>query len=120
MHVIAAKAVAFKEALEPGVQGLPGAGREERPAMAKVLIARGYKIVSGGTENHLMLVDLIGKEHHRQGSRGRAGQGPHHRQQELGAERPAQALRHLRHAHRHAGDHHARLAKSHRAGSVNS
>ena len=78
-------------------------------AMAKTIIARGYKIVSGGTENHLMLIDLIGKRHHRQGRGSRARQGAHHRQQELGAERSALAVRHLRPAHRHAGGDHARL-----------
>ena len=112
MHVIAAKAVAFKEALEPGVQGLPATGVKNAQAMAKALIARGYKIVSGGTENHLMLVDLIGKRRHRQGCGGSAGQGAHHRQQERDAERSAQAVRHQRPAHRHARRHHARLQGS--------
>ena len=62
MHVIAAKAVAFKEALEPGFTAYQQQVVKNAQAMAKTLIARGYKIVSGGTENHLMLVDLIGKE----------------------------------------------------------
>ncbi|MDQ1094598.1 glycine hydroxymethyltransferase [Xanthomonas sacchari] len=62
MHVIAAKAVAFKEALEPGFATYQQQVVKNAQAMAKTLIARGYKIVSGGTENHLMLVDMIGRD----------------------------------------------------------
>jgi glycine hydroxymethyltransferase len=62
MHVIAAKAVAFKEALEPEFRDYQGQVVKNAKAMAKTLIERGYKVVSGGTENHLMLVDLIGRE----------------------------------------------------------
>ncbi|MBB1473741.1 serine hydroxymethyltransferase [Luteimonas sp. MC1782] len=61
MHVIAAKAVAFKEALEPEFKAYQQQVVKNAQAMAKVIIDRGYKIVSGGTENHLMLVDMIGK-----------------------------------------------------------
>ncbi|MBO9826669.1 serine hydroxymethyltransferase [Xanthomonas sp. A2111] len=62
MHVIAAKAVAFKEALEPEFKAYQTQVVKNAQAMAKTLIARGYKIVSGGTENHLMLVDMIGRD----------------------------------------------------------
>ena len=62
MHVIAAKAVAFKEALEPAFKTYQAQVVKNAKAMAKTFIARGYKIVSGGTENHLMLVDLIGRD----------------------------------------------------------
>ncbi|MGN0858591.1 MAG: serine hydroxymethyltransferase [Stenotrophomonas sp.] len=62
MHVIAAKAVAFKEALEPGFKAYQQQVVKNAKVMADTLIARGYKIVSGGTQNHLMLVDMIGKE----------------------------------------------------------
>jgi len=61
MHVIAAKAVAFKEALEPAFKEYQTQVVKNAKAMAKTIIERGYKIVSGGTENHLMLVDMIGK-----------------------------------------------------------
>src|SRR5678815_3432101 len=61
MHVIAAKAVAFKEALEPEFTTYQKQVVKNAQAMAKTIIARGYKIVSGGTQNHLMLVDMIGK-----------------------------------------------------------
>ena len=62
MHVIAAKAVAFKEALEPEFKAYQQQVVRNAKAMAKTLIARGYNIVSGGTENHLMLIDLIGRD----------------------------------------------------------
>jgi glycine hydroxymethyltransferase len=62
MHVIAAKAVAFKEALEPSFTDYQKQVVKNAQAMAKAMMARGYKIVSGGTENHLMLIDLIGRD----------------------------------------------------------
>jgi glycine hydroxymethyltransferase len=62
MHVIAAKAVAFKEALEPAFKAYQQQVVKNAQAMAGTIIARGYKIVSGGTQNHLMLVDLIGSK----------------------------------------------------------
>ena len=61
MHVIAAKAVAFKEALEPEFKVYQQQVAKNAKVMAETLIARGYNIVSGGTDNHLMLVDLIAK-----------------------------------------------------------
>jgi len=63
MHVIAAKAVAFKEALDPGFKQYQQQVVDNARAMAAVLMERGYKIVSGGTDNHLFLVDLIGHEY---------------------------------------------------------
>ncbi len=62
MHVIAAKAVAFKEALQPEFKTYQEQVVKNAQAMAKTIMARGYKIVSGGTENHLMLIDMIGKD----------------------------------------------------------
>ena len=62
MHVIAAKAVAFKEALEPAFTEYQQQVVKNAKAMARTLMERGYKIVSGGTENHLMLIDLIGRD----------------------------------------------------------
>lgn len=59
MHVIAAKAVALKEALLPGFKDYQGRVCENAKVMAAVLAERGYPIISGGTENHLMLVSLI-------------------------------------------------------------
>jgi glycine hydroxymethyltransferase len=62
MHIIAAKAVAFKEAMEPDFKEMMKQVVVNAEAMVKVFIERGYKIVSGGTHNHLFLVDLIGRE----------------------------------------------------------
>lgn len=61
MHIIAAKAVAFKEALEPEFTAYQKQVVLNAKAMATTLQSRGYKIVCDGTENHLMLVDLIDK-----------------------------------------------------------
>lgn len=61
MHVIAGKAVAFKEALEPEFKDYQKQVVANARALAEALISRGYKIVSGGTDNHLMLIDLISK-----------------------------------------------------------
>ena len=62
MHVIAAKAVAFKEAMEPEFKAYQQQVLTNANAMVKVMQERGYKIVSGGTQNHLFLVDLIDKD----------------------------------------------------------
>lgn len=62
MHVIAGKAVAFKEALEPEFKVYQQQVVNNAKAMVEVFLERGYKIVSGGTSNHLMLVDLIGRD----------------------------------------------------------
>lgn len=61
MHVIAAKAVAFKEALEPEFKAYQQQVVKNAQAMAEQFLSRGYDIVSGGTDDHLMLVDLIKK-----------------------------------------------------------
>lgn len=61
MHVIAAKAVAFKEALQPEFKTYQEQVVRNAKAMAESFMEQGYKIVSGGTDNHLMLVDLIDK-----------------------------------------------------------
>ena len=63
MHVIAAKAVSFKEAMSPDFKTYQQQVVKNAQAMAATFIERGIKIVSGGTENHLMLLDLIGKEY---------------------------------------------------------
>jgi glycine hydroxymethyltransferase len=61
MHVIAAKAVAFKEAMEPEFKTYQQQVLDNAKAMCSVFQERGYKIVSGGTEDHLFLLDLIDK-----------------------------------------------------------
>ncbi len=59
MHVIAAKAVCFKEALEPGFKDYQLQVIKNAQAMAEIFRQRGYDVVSGGTDNHLFLVSLI-------------------------------------------------------------
>ncbi len=61
MHVIAAKAVAFKEALDPGFKGYQKQVIANARAMARVFLDRGYKVVSGGTDDHLFLLDLVAR-----------------------------------------------------------
>ncbi len=61
MHVIAAKAVAFREALQPEFKTYSTQVVANARAMTEVLMQRGYKIVSGGTDNHLFLLDLVDK-----------------------------------------------------------
>ncbi|MFO1199797.1 MAG: serine hydroxymethyltransferase [Burkholderiaceae bacterium] len=62
MHVIAAKAVAFQEALSPGFKEYQRQVVKNADVLAKTLIARGLRIVSGGTQSHVMLVDLRAKK----------------------------------------------------------
>jgi glycine hydroxymethyltransferase len=62
MHVIAAKATAFKEAQEPGFIGYQKQVVANAKALAETLIERGLRIVSGGTDSHVMLVDLRAKK----------------------------------------------------------
>ncbi|CAM3323512.1 serine hydroxymethyltransferase [Pseudomonas plecoglossicida] len=59
MHVIAAKAVCFKEALEPGFKDYQRQVIDNARAMAEIFMQRGFDVVSGGTDNHLFLVSLI-------------------------------------------------------------
>ncbi|MEE2893653.1 MAG: serine hydroxymethyltransferase [Pseudomonadota bacterium] len=61
MHVIAAKAVCFKEAMEPDFRGYQEQVVANARAMAEAFMARGYDVVSGGTDNHLFLLDLVAK-----------------------------------------------------------
>jgi len=61
MHVIAAKAVAFKEAMEPAFKEYQQQVLRNARAMVEVMLQRGYKVVSGRTDDHLFLVDLIDK-----------------------------------------------------------
>ncbi len=62
MHAIAGKAVCFKEALEDNFKTYQAQVVKNAQAMAKVIIDRGYEIISGGTENHLMLISLVKQE----------------------------------------------------------
>lgn len=61
MHTIAAKAVAFKEAMQPEFKTYIQQVKKNANVMAKTFVERGLKIVSGGTDNHLFLVDMVEK-----------------------------------------------------------
>ena len=61
MHVIAAKAISFKEAMEPSFKAYQQQVIDNAQAMAATFMQRGFKVVSNGTQNHLMLLDLIGR-----------------------------------------------------------
>ena len=109
MHVIAAKAVAFGEALRPSFKLYARNVVENAKALAETLKSHGLDIVSGGTDTHLMLVDLRPKKPDRQGGGTGARPRAHHLQQERHSVRSGKADGHVRHPARHAGRHHARL-----------
>lgn len=62
MHIIAAKALALKEAMDPGFKIYQQQVIQNAKAMVRVMIQRGYRIVSGGTDNHMFLVSFLGNE----------------------------------------------------------
>ena len=110
MHVIAAKAVAFKEAARPEFRNY----QEQVIANARVMAKRAVRGARPARRfRSYRKPRLPGQpacqEHHRQGCRSGARPRPHHGQQERHPERPAEAVRHLRHPHRLAGDDDARL-----------
>ena len=111
MHVIAAKAVAFGEALRPEFKLYARAVVDNAKALADTMLSNGYAIVAGGTDNHLMLVDLRPKRPDRQGGRSGARPRAHHLQQERRAVRSREADGDLRHPPRHAGRDLARLRR---------
>ena len=61
-HVIAAKAVAFQEALQPEFKAYGEQVIRNAKAMASAFVEKGYKVISGGTDNHMMLIDLRSKD----------------------------------------------------------
>ena len=111
MHIIAAKAVAFGEALQPDFKIYAQNVVDNARALAAALTERGLKIVSGGTDSHVMLVDLRPEEGDRR--RGREGARPrrHHRQQEQHSGRSGEVHRHLGRPAGLAGRHDARLRR---------
>ena len=82
MHVIAAKAVCFGEALKPEFKAYQQQVVRQRPGPGRAAGRHGYRIVSGGTDNHLLLVDLRPAGPQRRRGLARARRGRHHRQQE--------------------------------------
>ncbi len=112
MHVIAAKAVAFHEALRPEFKTYAHAVVANAQAMADPILEGGYQLVTGGTDNHLMLVDLTPKGADRQGGGGGARSRPYHLQQERHSLRSAEADGDVGHSARLARRHLARLRDS--------
>jgi len=104
MHVIAAKAVALLEALQPEFKQYQRQVLANARAMCAALAARGYGIVSGGTDNHLLLLSLVGRDI--------TGTDQHHGQQERGAERSASADDCQRAAAGYPGGHYPRLSRA--------
>src|SRR5262249_51718721 len=81
MHVVAAKAVAFGEALRPSFKLYARNVIANSKALAETLRSKGLDIVSGGTDTHLILVDLLPKRLNRKVAGTAARPAPHHRQQ---------------------------------------
>ena len=109
MHVIAAKAVAFGEALRPSFRLYAKNVVENAKTLAETLKGRGLDIVSGGTDTHLMLVDLRKKRSDRKGRRAGPGARVHHLQQKRHSIRSGETDGHIRRPPRFAGGDDARL-----------
>ncbi len=109
MHVIAAKAVALREALTPEFKAYAHAVVANAKALAEPILAGGYKLVTGGTDNHLMLVDLTPKGLTGKAAEAALDRAAHHLQQERRSVRPAEADGDLGHSARVAGRDLARL-----------
>ncbi len=112
MHVIAGKAVALKEAMEPEFKTYQQQVAKNAKAMVEVFLERGYKVVSGGTDNHLFLVDLVdknltGKE--ADAALGRANITVNKKQRTERSEEPVCDLRYSR---GYSGDYASRLQRS--------
>ena len=101
-HIIAAKAVAFKEALDPSFKDYCGQIVRNAQAFANALMEHGFDIVSGGTDNHLMLVDLRNKNVTGKVAEKALDIGGNHRQQEHGTKGDTVTIRHQWHPNRHS------------------
>ncbi len=103
MHVIAAKAVAFQEALQPEFRQYQQRVLANSRRLAEVLSSHGYRLVSGGTDNHMMLVDLSRERANRKRRRGDSEQGRNYGEQELYTFRHPETERDQRNQGGHAG-----------------
>ena len=108
-HVIAGKAIAFREAMDPSFTEYAHQVVTNASALAEALVHEGFRLVSGGTDNHLMVVDLtpVRRRTDRQGRPGDARRGRHHVEQEHDPRRSAQPVRHQRRPDRHPVGHDA-------------
>ena len=108
MHVIAAKAVALHEAAQPEFRTYQQQIVRNAQALAAGLTEKGFRLVSGGTDNHLMLLDLRNTELTGKLAQETLEAAQHHRESQHRAVRDALAVRHQRRAHRHPGGDDAR------------
>ena len=108
MHVVAGKAVCFGEALAPEFKQYAQQIIDNAKTLAEALLAGGVRLVSGGTENHLMLADVTAAGALPASRPKRRWALCDHGEQEHDSLRPAQAARSLGHSHRHACADHAR------------
>ena len=109
MHIIAAKAVAFGEALRPDYKLYIKGVIDNAKALGETLVKGGLALVSGGTDTHVMLVDLRPKKLTGKAAEIALGSRQHHLQQERYPLRSGEAGDHLRHSAWLAGGNHARL-----------
>ena len=112
MHIIAAKAVCFREALELPFRAYQAQVATNARRLAQSLREEGFRLVSGGTDNHLMLVDVFSKGITGKQAEAALGDGRHHRQQERDPVRQEPADGGVGRAHRHAGRDHARHGRA--------
>ena len=108
VHIIAAKAVSFLEAMQPEFRDYARQIVANAKVLAETLAAEGFRIISGGTDTHLMLVDVFSQGNTRQRGREGAGRSGHHGQQERHSFRRQSAHEAERHPHRHSGADHPR------------
>ena len=111
MHVIAAKAMAFKEALQPEFKTYQQGVKRNAKAMAATLTERGLRIVSGGTDSHVFLVDLRAKKITGKAAEALLGRAHMTVNKNAIPNDPEKPFRHQRHPHRHTGAHHTRLRR---------
>ena len=111
MHVIAAKAVCFLEAMTPEFRAYSQQVIANAQVLAESLQQEGFRVVSGGTDTHLLLVDVFAKGRSRQGSRDGAGRSLHHREQERDSVRRESAAESERHPAGQSGGDHARFPR---------
>ena len=109
MHVIAGKAVAFREAMEPSFRDYQRQTLANARALAQSLADGGVRVVSGGTDSHLMLIDLRDKNITGKTAEESLDEARYHAEQKRHPERPAAADGDFRRPHRNAVRHNARL-----------
>ncbi len=106
-HTTAGIAVALREAAQPSFRDYAHQIVANAKALAAALTEHGFDLVSGGTDNHLILIDLTNKGDQRQAGGEGTGRGRHRAELQHRAVRSAQAVEPVRHPARHAGAHHA-------------